>query len=322
MEEPVEEQPGRFHGIPLDGDPPPEPGRRPRLRIVLDRQLVQREKRDWLTLRKRPVEAEEFVMVRRITYSSRNYGEVVVPGPRLEDLMTDLTSVPAIFTWLVPKTGAHLPAALIHDGIVEDRGQTRPTYEATGEDGQPRVLSRDEADEIFRDAMADTGTGLIRRWVIWAGVTVATMILGRQVPNWSTRQRRQYRLAALAMIVAVVVLGVWATLDLVDLTGDASLPWMGERELWVELLGGLAGAIAIPLLIGLAWGKFWQAGWIAGPLLALVLPVTLVVGPAAAAYVVGERFTAAHPNWARVIAVFGVIVAVLLWLSLSLSDPA
>jgi hypothetical protein len=322
MEEPVEEQPGRFYGIPLDGDPPPQPGHRPRLRIVLDRQLVKRARRDWLTFRTRPVETEEFVMVRRIAYSARDYGEVVVPGPVLDDFMTDLTSVPAIFTWLVPKTGAHLPAALIHDGIVEDRGQTHPTYEATGKDGQPRVLSRDEADEIFRDAMADTGTGLIRRWVIWAGVTVATMILGKQVPHWTTRQRRQYRLAALAMIVVVVVLGVWATLDLADLTGDASLPWMGERELWVELLGGLAGAIAIPLLIGLAWGKFWQAGWIAGPLLALVLPVTLVVGPAAAAYVVAERFTVAHPNLARVLAVFGVIVAVLLWLSLSLFDPA
>ena len=42
-------------------------------------------------------------------------------------LPTDLTSVPWLFTWLVPKTGAHLPAALLHDGLVGDHDDP-PSY--------------------------------------------------------------------------------------------------------------------------------------------------------------------------------------------------
>jgi Protein of unknown function (DUF1353) len=321
MEDPVEKQRTRFYGLPLEGDPPPEPGTRPKLRIVLDRRLVEREKRDWLTFRKRTVQTEEFVLQRRIGYTTRHYGDVVVPGPDTEAFTTDLTSVPPLFTWLVPKTGAHLPAALIHDGIVEDKFQRTPTYEAVDKHGNPVVIHRDGADEIFRDAMADTGTGIIRRWVVWSAVTVATMILGKQVPHWSTRQRWQYRIAAITMVGTVAVLGVWATLDLFDLTGEHSLWWMGERDASLELLGGLAGGVAIPLIIGVFWGRFFAAGWIAGPLMAVVIPVTFVVGPAAAAYVVAERFAGSRPFLARIVGVFTAIVAVLLWLFLSLFEP-
>ena len=61
--------------------------------------------------------AEQFAMERRIAYRDRHLGELLVPR-RTGTFRTDLTSVPALFTWLVPKTGRHLPAALVHDGLV------------------------------------------------------------------------------------------------------------------------------------------------------------------------------------------------------------
>ena len=91
---------------------------------------------------------------------------------------TDLTSVPALFTWLVPKTGPHLPAALLHDGLIHPprRRHLRLHRGARGR--------RVEADRVFRDAMADAGTALIRRWMVWSAVTTATMLSGAGA-GWS-----------------------------------------------------------------------------------------------------------------------------------------
>src|SRR4051812_49734978 len=68
---------------------------------------------------------ETFALGRRLGYADRHLGELLVPAD-LATFRTDLTSVPALFTWLVPKTGAHLPAALLHDGLVCDPAD--PTY--------------------------------------------------------------------------------------------------------------------------------------------------------------------------------------------------
>ena len=138
---------------------------------------------------------------------------------------TDLTSVPALFTWLVPKTGAHLPAALLHDALVA--GRDDPTsYVST--DGHE--VDRVEADRIFRDAMADTGTGVIRRWIVWTAVTVATIFVGRAVP-WSPAKHWSYRVAAAVTIVTILYLGYSSTSDLFDRSwvGAVDVPWMGDR---------------------------------------------------------------------------------------------
>ena len=57
----------------------------------------------------------------------------------LAHFRTDLTSVPAWFTWLVPRTGVHLPAALIHDGLILSPGEPQ-TYIAS------QVIERETAD--------------------------------------------------------------------------------------------------------------------------------------------------------------------------------
>ncbi|HET9500129.1 MAG TPA: DUF1353 domain-containing protein [Marmoricola sp.] len=279
-------QPGRFH----DGgtsDEPPDPDSPPT--IVLERTLTM------------PV--DRFRMLRRIGYRDRVFGELLVPADPAR-FVTDLTSVPSVFGWLVPRTGRHLPAALLHDGLVSGPGQP-PAYLST----EGADLDRVAANRVFRDAMADTGTGLVRRWLMWTAVTTATAISG-QGTHWSAAVRWRHRLTALGTIVVVAVLGALATLDLFDLhvAGLPGVPWMGSRSWVVELLSGAAGAVVIPLLLGLLWGRSWIAGVVLGVGLALLLHVTVVILVLTALYQAVEWLATRHPALALGLA--GLVVAV------------
>jgi hypothetical protein len=268
----VAQEPRRFYDggtLARDGVPgePPDPGADPR--IVLERHTEEG--------------VETFALERRLAYRDRHLGELLVPADA--GFRTDLTSVPALFTWLVPKTGAHLPAALLHDALVA--GRDDPTsYVST--DGHE--VDRVEADRIFRDAMADTGTGVIRRWIVWTAVTVATVFVGRAVP-WTPARHWSYRVAAAVTIVTILWLGYSSTSDLFDRSwvGAVDVPWMGDRSWWAEVAGGLSGAIVLPLALSLLWGRLRMAGAIAGVLLAVLLHVTVGLAAIGTTYLALER---------------------------------
>lgn len=295
-------EPRRFYdggSLGSDQEPgtAPDPGRDPR--IVLERHLD-----DGL---------ERFSLERRIGYLDRHLGEILVPADRR--FRTDLTSTPALFTWLVPKTGAHLPAALLHDGLVQGGAEGGSSYVSS----QGHLIDRVSADRVFRDAMADTGTGVVRRWIVWSAVTVATIFVAAGTP-WTPGERRRYRLVAGATLALILYLGYSATADLVDARAPlaVSVPWMGERPWWLEVLGGLAGAIAVPLVLSLAWGRFRTAGAITGVLLAVLLHVTVALAAITLGYQGLERLTRRAPTAARLagVATGLAAVVVLLWLSL------
>jgi hypothetical protein len=269
VDTPIDEQARRFY----DGgtaDTPPVPERPPL--IVLSRELDEG--------------LDMFRMTRRIAYRDRVYGELLVPDD-LITFETDLASVPAVFAWLVPKTGAHLPATLLHDGLVYSPGQP-PSYVST--DGHD--IDRAEANRVFRDAMADTGTGPVRRWLVWTAVATATVFVGSAA--WSRARTWAYRVAAGTTIALVVLMGTLATVDLAD--AGVQLPWMGDRPWWRELAGGAAGAVAIPFLLGLTWGRFRVAGAVLGVLLALLLHVTVALLLLTALYQGVERLARAAPT--------------------------
>jgi hypothetical protein len=277
--EPVTQQARRFYDGGVDGDVeraeiPPDPDSDPR--IVLVRVAENGH--------------EQFAMQRRIAYRDRHLGELLVP--RLTGTFrSDLTSVPALFTWLVPKTGQHLPATLLHDGLIHPPGDV--TYVST----EGHVVLRAEADRVLRDAMADAGTALIRRWLVWSAVATATMISGAGT-GWSRALARRYRATAALTVLVVSVLGVCATLDLFDVhvIGVPELPWMGDRGWFVELAGGLAGAVVIPLVLALLWGPFRVAGAVVGVSLAVLLHVTVALVGLTAAYRGLEWLTAKVPT--------------------------
>jgi hypothetical protein len=278
----VEPQRRRFYdgGDPGDADgvgaQPPDPNQD--VLVVLDRLLVPR---------KGGKPREVFLLRRRIAYLDRHCGQIIVP-PSYKDFPTDLTSVPTLFTWLVPRTGAHLPAALIHDGLIwdPDKGESQ-TYIST----EGKEIHRVEADRIFRDGMADTGTALVRRWLVWTAVTLATMV-SREGASPRALLRTYYRCVVWATLATIGWLGYAATADLFDRSGHwwltVDLPWMGEGSFGWELLTGAAGAIVIPLAMGLLWGAFRRAGWIAGVAVAVLFHVTIALLAVTGLYLVLE----------------------------------
>lgn len=236
-------------------------------------------------------EREEFELRQRISYDACiGDRRVTVVVPQADGrFTTDLTSVPRWFTWLVPKSGAHLPAALVHDGLVHDPGDPR-TYETS--DGDP--VDRIDADRVFRDAMRDTHVGVVRRWLVWSAVTLASLWLGPRPPERWPRWRVWYhRSVALLLLGVILFLGAGATAELVDqqVRGLPDLPWMTEGRWWEELATGLSGAVVVPVALSVLWGRYWPAPAIAGVALATLVHATIVVGLVAAGYQLAEAVT-------------------------------
>jgi len=221
--------------------------------------------RPYAIILQRLVEAdgEAFRLVRPIAYADAEVGGIVVPAD-VTTFRTDLASVPRLFTWLVPPTGTHLPAALIHDGLVHDPGEPQSYRAGT-------IIDRTTADAVFRRAMRDLGTSRVRSWLVWAAVTVHAMCTSGS--GW----RRALDVARVgATVVVVVVLGALATADVLD--WRSPLPWMGELPFGVEVARGFGMAVVITGALSLTWWPHWRAGWITGLALALLVHVTVAVG--------------------------------------------
>ncbi len=295
-------QPRRFFDGGTD-DEDPDPLHEPR--IVLER--VDGHAGDGRSGVTDP-DLERWRMQRRLAYDDGVHGVFLVPD-ELGRFRTDLASVPALFTWLVPKTGAHLAPALVHDALVHDRLDP-PLYRGTHVD-------RPAADAVFRRAMRDSGTGPVRSWLVWSAVTLGTILEGSVA--WRRGEHLRYLVTAIATLVAVAALGVVATLDLIDVV--AWLPWMGaDRSFLTEVVGGLAGAIVIPLVLGLAWGRFWIAGAVTGIALAVLLHATVLLAGITAVYQLLEWVARRRPLAA--VAAGGVLLAASLVLALLLVGTA
>lgn len=295
-------------------EPPPgavAAGPFPEDRIVLERDITSGR--------------EEFILDPPISYLAAVPGydaaiKIIVPRPG-SHFRTDLTSVPSWFTWLVPKSGEHLPAALVHDGLILEAGGER-TYET-----EPPGLEIDriDADRIFRDATFDTDVGVIRCYLVWAAVSLASLVLGPR-SSWTPLVRLYYRALTVLTLGTIVLLGYAATVDLLDSSWPAfDVPWMYEGGPAAELYTGFAGAIVIPLLLAIPWGRYFAVAAIAGVAVATLFHVTVAIAAVALAYQAAERVLARGPGsdvaervaWALV----GLVVAVctvsvgMVWLS-------
>lgn len=219
-----------------------------------------------LRLELRSVDGRDFTVLRQIGYDADGYDESFTAPTDPRTFSTDLASVPSIFTWLVPRSGLFLPAAVLHDAMIGPKEYTGPE------------VDRYEADLIFREAMIGLGTGKVRAWLMWSAVTVATM--------WNVPELAK-RVALIATIGIVSILGVIATLDLFDVWDV--LPWMGEQSALVELVWGAFFAVLVPSVLSIGWGKQWAAGLIIGIALALLLHVTVLLALLGLGYLGLER---------------------------------
>jgi hypothetical protein len=201
-----------------------------------------------------------FKMLCQLGYHDTHFAEPFIVPPDLETFRTDLTSVPSLFQWLVPSIGVHLSAALIHDGLIYAPNEGK-TY--IGPD-----VSREQADRVFRDGMRDLGTPLIRRWVVWTAVTVATVLS-------APKHKLRWRATVFLTIGIVIALGVMATLNLFN--AWHGVPWMGHRSAVAQIGLGALFAVIIPIVLSTLWGHLWRAGLILGWALAFLIHVTVAV---------------------------------------------
>ncbi len=100
----------------------------------------------------RQINERQFALVEGFRYVG-SAGPFELRPEQLE--ATDLTSVPWLLRWFIPKYGRHTPAALLHDYQVD-------------------AIDRTEADSIFRITLGELRVGYIRREIMWAAVTMAT----------------------------------------------------------------------------------------------------------------------------------------------------
>lgn len=224
-----------------------------------------------LRLELRSVDGNDFALVRRIGYRAGDHPAPFVVPADLETFRTDLASVPGVFTWLIPRSGDFLPAAVLHDAMVD------------GDHLGPRV-HRFEADRIFREAMTGLGTGRVRAWLMWSAATIGSMWAGRRLLD---------RLVLVVYLATIPAIGVLATLDLLDVADV--LPWMGTAPLWRELLGGAVAAAVVPAVLALTWGRRWFAGVIVGIALAFLVHVTVAVAAVYGLYLLVERVVSGPP---------------------------
>lgn len=111
-------------------------------------------------------EAKRFEVVSPFTYYiDRLEGDLKVEVPIY--FRTDFASVPRVFWRVIPPVGLYGKAAVVHDYLCE-----HGTAWQKGDSGNWSfyAVSRKEADQIFRDAMAVLGVGKVKRNVMFWGV--------------------------------------------------------------------------------------------------------------------------------------------------------
>lgn len=89
-----------------------------------------------------------------------------------EGYITDLASVPRLAVWLIPRYGVYTPAAILHDYFCD-----------AVNDGAP-IVSRADADGLFRRCLRELGVSGPKRWMMWAAVRAASRMSGAKLKDW------------------------------------------------------------------------------------------------------------------------------------------
>lgn len=170
---------------------------------------------------------------------------------------TDFASIPFFLTWMVPKDGSHTPAAVLHDALI---GGRKDVHYETSVDA---TVSDRHADYLFREAMQGSGVSWLRRWLMWAAVTLRTLAVKVDKNSAAGGERERVRWWRVVMLGTAVL--VWAilsaamALDVPDLlAADRDLGWLGDRPWYTEIqvaLGTIAlGTAAMTIVFAFALG--------------------------------------------------------------------
>ena len=83
---------------------------------------------------------------------------------------TDLASIPRFLWSVFPPDGPWAKASVVHDFLYRTKGTGVYWPGKPSGNTRQKPYDREEADNIFREAMADRGVGVVSRNLIWAGV--------------------------------------------------------------------------------------------------------------------------------------------------------
>lgn len=194
--------------------------------------------------RSRSDDTGDYRLEERFGYRDQ-HGTVFLVPTDLTSFTTDLASVPLLAAWLVPRDGRHAPAAILHDALVQG-------------DSTPVVADREDADAIFRDAMRLLGVRFLRRWMMWAAVSMLTMF------KTATTSVRRIRTGVLAGIcIALLAIGFCSVWDLFDVPMFSVLPWLDDRALGAELVNGAVAAGVCAAVVPLLFWPRPRVGFVA-----------------------------------------------------------
>lgn len=222
-----------------------------------------------------------FEVLTEFGYSSRPADEQTADGPVWrrasveqtvpQGLVTDLASVPVPLWGVIASYGRQTLPAILHDAASRELA-------ASAAPASARRAARRDADHLFRETLRQSGTGPVRRLLMWAAVRlfghvplavvfllavvagIAALCLGAAGAGtpWVTGAWIVAGGAAAALLVLAVLLGV-----------ESRPAAGGSRPRWVPTaVGSLLGAagtgfVALPLLL---------------PLIVLTTVAELVVG--------------------------------------------
>lgn len=133
-----------------------------------------------------------WTLLEPLTYQGRQESFTVPAG-----FITDLASVPRIFTWLIPNYGKYTKAAVLHDYLCATK-----------------VINRSDADGLFRRTMRELGVPFLQRWVMWAAVRTKPFLEAAGFV-----ETIQWLLVGIPALVFVIIpaLVVWVFLFLFEL---------------------------------------------------------------------------------------------------------
>ncbi|HVF06385.1 MAG TPA: DUF1353 domain-containing protein [Frankiaceae bacterium] len=216
----------------------------------------------------------------KFSYTERGKAapQIVVPSD-LNSFTTDLASVPSFAAWLVPRDGTHTPAAILHDALVQNK--------ALFPGGATGPLDRTEADRIFRNAMGELGVPFLRRWMMWAAVSVFTLFL-----TGSPLKRVGYVLVTIPTVILALALGGGVTGDI--LHGDLTWGWPflhpdpSWRPTWLSDTNyfGVDVRLLVPLVLALWLGHVGVGLVVFVAITAFGLSLLVALGAYGAYYVV------------------------------------
>ena len=99
--------------------------------------------------------AKQWRLIEPLVYITNNSNAITAP----KGFVCDLASIPRILRIVYPVNAKHREAAILHDWLYHQKGHVIFAH-----------LTREQCDDLFYEAMINSGVSAWKAWSMWAGV--------------------------------------------------------------------------------------------------------------------------------------------------------